>query len=224
MHVKVFARLLRGQPGRKSLAAAVRRWLREGGPVPASVRRCRRRRLRKLLERTNRLPVRPTGWTRRRLVECCKQPAAGLDGSPGLLRGVTVLGLSSRNRRRYTPEAAAGALALYEGALVNLDHPDRPDGPRSVRDRFGRLVNVRFEGGRVRADLRYNPEHPFASTLEWFATNDPGAIGLSHNAVGEGKEEAGVFVVRKIVELRSVDLVAEPATTRGLFEGLQIGR
>jgi hypothetical protein len=137
---------------------------------------------------------------------------------------VTVLGLSSRNRRRYTPEAAAGALGLYEGALVNLDHPDRPDGPRSVRDRFGRLVNVRFEGGRVRADLRYNPEHPFAATLEWFAANDPGAIGLSHNAVGEGKEEAGVFVVRKIVELRSVDLVAEPATTRGLFEGRRAGR
>jgi hypothetical protein len=131
---------------------------------------------------------------------------------------VTVLGLSSRNRRRYTPEAAASALSLYEGVLVNLDHPDHADGPRSVRDRFGRLVNVRFEGGRVRADLRYNPEHPFAATLEWFAENDPGAIGLSHNAIGEGKEEGGVFVVRKIVELRSVDLVAEPASTRGLFE------
>jgi hypothetical protein len=136
---------------------------------------------------------------------------------------VTVLGLSSRNRRRYTSEAAAGALGLYEGALVNLDHPDRPDEPRSVRDRFGRLVNVRFEGGRIRADLRYNPEHPFAATLEWFARNDPGAIGLSHNAIGEGKDDNGVFVVRKIVELRSVDLVAEPATTRGLYEGRRPG-
>jgi hypothetical protein len=152
------------------------------------------------------------------LVECCQQPDARLNGPAGLLRGVTVLGLSSRNRRRYTPEAVASALALYQGALVNLDHPDRPDTPRSVRDRFGRLVNVRFEGGRVKADLRYNPEHPFAATLEWFAENDPGAIGLSHNAVGEGKVEGGTFVVRKIVELRSVDLVAEPATTRGLFE------
>jgi hypothetical protein len=137
---------------------------------------------------------------------------------------VTVLGLSSRNRRRYTPEAAAGALSLYEGALVNLDHPDRPDSPRSVRDRFGRLVNVRFENGRVTADLRYNSEHPFAATLEWFAKNDPDAIGLSHNAVGEGKDVGGIFVVRKIVELRSVDLVAEPATTRGLFEGRRIRR
>jgi hypothetical protein len=156
--------------------------------------------------------------TRRQLVECCRQSGARLESAAGLLQGVTVLGLSSRNRRRYTPEAAASALSLYEGALVNLDHPDRPDDPRSVRDRFGRLVNVRFEGGRIRADLRYNPEHPFAATLEWFAENDPSAIGLSHNAVGEGKDEAGVFVVRKIVELRSVDLVAEPATTRGLFE------
>ncbi len=215
MHVNVFSRLLRGLP-RPAVAAAVSRWVREGGPVPDCVRRARRR-VRQLVERTARALTPRAGWERRCLVECCRQPGARLDGASGLLRGVTVLGLASRNRRRYTPEAAAGALALYEGALVNLDHPDRPDGPRSVRDRFGRLVNVRFEGGRVRADLRYNPEHPFAPALEWFAANDPGAIGLSHNAVGEGKDEAGVFVVRKIVELRSVDLVAEPATTRGLF-------
>jgi hypothetical protein len=165
--------------------------------------------------------VRRPGWGRRCLVEWYRQGDARLDGPAGLLRGVTVLGLSSRNRRRYTPEAVAGARGLYEGTPVNLDHPDRPDGPRSVRDRFGRLVNVRFEGDRLKADLRYNPEHPFAATLEWFAENDPGALGLSHNAVGEGKDEGGVFVVRKIVALRSVDLVAEPATTRGLFEARQ---
>jgi hypothetical protein len=206
MHVEDFARLLRGQPRPTSSVPAIGRWVREGGPAPACVRGSR------------------AGWTRRRFVECCQQTDARLNGPAGLLRGVTVLGLSSRNRRRYTPEAVASALALYQGALVNLDHPDRPDTPRSVRDRFGRLVNVRFEGGRVKADLRYNPEHPFAATLEWFAENDPGAIGLSHNAVGEGKVEGGTFVVRKIVELRSVDLVAEPATTRGLFEGTRPGR
>jgi hypothetical protein len=223
MRVKEFVRVLQGRPV-PSIAAAVGRWLREGGPIPACVAVSRRWQLRRLIERAARVRSPRAGWTRRRIRECCRQPGARLDGSPGLLQGVTVLGLSSRNRRRYTPEAATGALWLYEGALVNLDHPDRPDGPRSVRDRFGRLVNVRFEGGRVRADLRYNPEHPFAATLEWFAENDPGAIGLSHNAVGEGKNEGGVFVVRKIVELRSVDLVAEPATSRGLFEGARRGR
>ncbi len=222
MKVTDFVRVLRGRPG-AGIVAAVGRWVREGGPAPACVQQSRRAGLRRLLERAARALSPRSGWSRRPIRECCRQPGARLDGSPGLLRGVTVLGLSSRNRRRYTSEAAAGALGLYEGALVNLDHPDRPDEPRSVRDRFGRLVNVRFEGGRIRADLRYNPEHPFAATLEWFARNDPGAIGLSHNAIGEGKDDNGVFVVRKIVELRSVDLVAEPATTRGLYEGRRPG-
>lgn len=166
-------------------------------------------------------PRRPAGGlVRRRLTERCQCADATLarDGEVGVLRNVVVLGLNSKNRRRYTPEAARQALQLYQGARVNLDHPDHPDGPRSVRDRFGRLINVRYENGRLRADLHYNPRHPFAPAVEWFAANDPGAIGLSHNAIGEGKEEGGVFVVRKIVELRSVDLVADPATVGGLFE------
>ncbi|HMF12669.1 MAG TPA: hypothetical protein VKE94_10200, partial [Gemmataceae bacterium] len=46
-----------------------------------------------------------------------------------------------------------------------------------------------------------------------------GAIGASHNAIGEGADDAdGVFVVQHIAEVRSVDLVTEPATTKGLFE------
>lgn len=223
MHVHDFACLLRGQLHLPAITK-VSRWLREGGVTPAYIRRGRQRRIRKLLEYNSAALIPRIRRQRRRIAECCRQTDARLDGDAGLLRGVTVLGLSSRNRRRYTQEAAVSALPLYEGALVNLDHPDRPESPRSVRDRFGRLVNVRFDGGKVKADLRYNPEHPFASTLEWFAHNDPGAIGLSHNAIGEGKDESGIFVVKKIVELRSVDLVAEPATTRGLFEGGRHGR
>jgi hypothetical protein len=144
-----------------------------------------------------------------------------LKSSPGVLSGVTVLGLTSRNGRYYTPEAAEAALVLYENVAVFVDHPDDPLGRRSVRDRFGRLVNVHMEGKRVKADLHYNPEHPFAATLEWFAENDPGAVGLSHNCEAEGDESYdGTFVVTRIVEVRSVDLVAEPATTHGLFEAL----
>jgi hypothetical protein len=47
----------------------------------------------------------------------------------------------------------------------------------------------------------------------------PESYGLSHNAHGEGEENAdGIFVVRKILDVRHVDLVADPATTRGLAE------
>jgi hypothetical protein len=47
----------------------------------------------------------------------------------------------------------------------------------------------------------------------------PDAFGMSHNAQGEGEENKdGVFVVSKIVEVRHVDLVADPATTKSLSE------
>jgi hypothetical protein len=133
-----------------------------------------------------------------------------------------VLGLKSRNGRYYTPQAAAAAIPLYEGVAVCLDHPADSMSVRSVRDRFGRLENVRLAGTRIKADLVYNVAHPFAPTLEWFAENDPTAVGLSHNAECEGWEaDDGTFVITAVVEVRGVDLVTDPATTRGLFESFQ---
>ena len=41
-------------------------------------------------------------------------------------------------------------------------------------------------------------------------------IGLSHNAIGEGDTQNGVVVVRRLVKVRSVDVVSDPATTNGL--------
>jgi hypothetical protein len=49
----------------------------------------------------------------------------------------------------------------------------------------------------------------------------PDAFGLSHNAQGEGDEKDGIFVVSKIVEVRHVDVVADPATTKSLSESIK---
>jgi hypothetical protein len=135
-----------------------------------------------------------------------------------VLRDVFILGGESQNRRRYTAQAVTDALGLYEGARVNIDHPDHnPAASRRVKDRFGRLSNVRMVDGELRGDLAYNPEHSMASSVRWFAENDPSAIGLSHNAVGAGKTDAnGIFVIDKILSVRSVDIVADPATTTGI--------
>ena len=43
--------------------------------------------------------------------------------SAGVIRGVKILGLESRNGRSYLPEALAQAAALYEDAKVNVNHP-----------------------------------------------------------------------------------------------------
>jgi hypothetical protein len=155
----------------------------------------------------------------RELRESCNQ-GAGLSVGDGeaVLHDVFILGPESQNRRRYTPQAVMDALGMYEGVKVNLDHPEHnPAASRRVKDRFGKLTDVRFEGGQLRGNLHYNPRHRMAETVKWWAENDPSAIGLSHNAVGQGKTDAGgVFVVDKILSVRSVDLVADPATTTGI--------
>jgi hypothetical protein len=156
---------------------------------------------------------------KKQLHESVQQSGLSLDREKGLIRGVKVLGLESQNRRRYALEAVRNALPQYEGIKVNIDHPDQPHEVRSIRDRFGKLVNVVLGDDGVRADLLFNPSHPLAEAVCWWAENQSDCLGLSHNAIGEGHdEENGVFVIDTIVEVRSVDVVADPATTRGLFE------
>lgn len=130
-----------------------------------------------------------------------------------------VIGPDSANGRVYLPEALSGALCLYEGASVNLDHPAKGSNGRSVLDRFGWLEQCRIEGGSVWANLHYNPKHVFAEAFAWWAANQPNKLGLSHNAVGTGRERADkIFEVHRIVKVHSVDLVSDPATTKGLHE------
>lgn len=155
--------------------------------------------------------------------DCFEQVGLTADPREPILRNVKVLGFNSKNGRRYTPEAAREALALYEGCMVNFDHPSTdPSARRSVRDRLGKLEGLKIvEGDGIRGNLRYNPEHADAKAIRWFAQNMPEALGLSHNAVGQGVEEQdGTFTVHRIPKVRSVDLVADPATTKGLYESM----
>ena len=63
----------------------------------------------------------------------------GVDREAGVLRGVKILGLQSRNGRSYLPEALSAASKLYEGAKVNVNHPKgNPLAPRSPASRWAR--------------------------------------------------------------------------------------
>ena len=158
--------------------------------------------------------------TRRIFVEQASMTGASrVDRAAGVIFGVRVLGRKSDNGREYLPEAIARALPLYEGASVRVNHPKRPDDQRDTEDVLGWLVNARQspDGGAV-ADLHLLTEHSLAARVMEAAERNPRLFGLSHNAQGDGEVRDGVFVVHEITEVRSVDLVADPATTRGLFE------
>ncbi|MBQ1278352.1 MAG: hypothetical protein IIY07_06875, partial [Thermoguttaceae bacterium] len=67
-------------------------------------------------------------------------------------------------------------------------------------------------------DFHFNPKHPLAEQMLWDAEKAPENFGFSHNVEAVVRLENGAQIVDKIVRVRSVDLVADPATTSGLFE------
>lgn len=157
------------------------------------------------------------------LLEDTYQPLAAKVSAAGpVIKGVKVLGMQSRNGREYPLPVMQKAKDLYEGVVVNIDHPKPQQEMRDFCERFGRIQNVRMGRDGLYADMVYNPAHPYAKAFDWWVKHDPQAVGLSHNATAriqrnrEGKDE-----VTEILSVESVDLVADPATTKGLLESLQ---
>ncbi len=169
-------------------------------------------------------------------------PGGRVDRKAKLIRGVKILGFHSRNPGSvlgkdfadmagsdYDPSAIKQALPLYEGAPVNLDHleskRDRngmrvPEGSRHVKERFGKLQNVRVESDGAYADIRYLDNHPLTPMVLEAAEEMPDVFTMSHHAQGEvdkGNDARGK--VTQINQVHSVDLIAErPGTTTSLFE------
>jgi hypothetical protein len=146
-----------------------------------------------------------------------------VDREAGVLFGVKIIGCASRNGREYPNDTLREAIPLYENSKVNLDHPDGdPRRPRSYQDRFGIIRNVELrENEGLYADFRFNPKHQIAEQLLWDAEHAPDNVGFSHNVEAVVRRENDKTIVEKIVAVRSVDLVADPATTAGLFESEQ---
>src|SRR4030065_870408 len=87
--------------------------------------------------------------------------AMRVDRQSGVIRGVKVLGLESRNGRSYLPEALAQAARLYEDAKGNVNHPKgNPTGPRDYQDRIGTIRNVALRAGEgLFGDFAVNQQH-----------------------------------------------------------------
>lgn len=141
--------------------------------------------------------------------------------------GVAVLAPRSVNGgpggRRYQEGARQDAAdRINEGTVqAFLDHSE---GERSVRDLVGTFRRGRVDGGgTVRANLRLL-DTPVRPALLDAAENDPAALALSIDARGSARMDGDVQVVTGIDVLRSVDVVATPASTDSLFEALRESR
>jgi hypothetical protein len=109
---------------------------------------------------------------------------------------------------------------LYEGAKVNVNHPlAGPLTPRDYRDRLGVIRQVEFRpGAGLFGNLHFNPRHAIAEQLAWDAEHNPQNVGFSHNVLAKVARDGERTVVEQITHVQSVDLVADPAATQGLFE------
>jgi hypothetical protein len=143
-----------------------------------------------------------------------------VDRAAGIIRGVKLLGLVSKNGRRYREAALAEAAGLYEGAKVNINHPKgHPLSPRDYQDRLGVIRRVELRAGDgLFGDLHFNPKHALSEQLVWDSEHAPQNVGLSHNVLARVTRSGDETVVEAITKVQSIDLVADPATTTGLFE------
>lgn len=149
-----------------------------------------------------------------------------VDTENHIVRNVKLIGFESKNGRLYPPRVLEAAKSKYENTKVNIDHPASgdPNTPRGYGDRFGAIKNVRYvEGKGLFGDFHYNPRHPIANQFIYDAQHNPSALGFSHNAVlrTAKQKQDGRTVIEEILQVKSMDLVADPATTTSLFESLE---
>jgi hypothetical protein len=109
---------------------------------------------------------------------------------------------------------------LYDGAKVNVNHPKgHPLSPRDYQDRLGVVRGVEFRAGEgLFGDLHFNPKHALSEQLVWDAEHAPQNVGMSHNVLARTSRSGNDTIVEAITKVQSIDLVADPATTAGLFE------
>jgi hypothetical protein len=70
----------------------------------------------------------------------------------------------------------------------------------------------------VFGDVLLNPKNNLAEQVAWQAENSPNSLGMSHQATGAGVFQGTIYNIDTIGEVKSVDIVSIPSTTKNLFE------
>lgn len=140
-----------------------------------------------------------------------------VDRDAGVIKGVKILGRTSRNNREYTSRAMAESAALCEGVRVYIDH-DRSGKERRVSDFFAEVKDVRTKEDGNYADLHYLKTHPLAESVLERSERFSGSFGMSPHQFGPTRNKGRKQIVESVARIRSVDIVDTPATTNSLFE------
>lgn len=149
-----------------------------------------------------------------------------IDREKGIIRGVKLLGVRSRNRRDYdTPGVRESAKKMLAGAAIYIDHPKDAADSRSYKDKFGVVgKEITYVPGQGHfGNIHFNPKNQVAEQFIWDVLYAPNTFGMSINssvkyADNGRRNKSGDQVVESIELLRSLDVVTRPGTTNGIFE------
>lgn len=136
---------------------------------------------------------------------------AQIDKENLIIRNVAVLNKNSKNKRQYSEQALNEAVEILKGIPSYFNHSMK----RDVRDLLGQFNGMRRAGDGVRGDLQLIESSRWVLDV---AARTPSAVGFSINAVGRTRKDGEIEIVESILKATSIDLVADPATTKSIFE------
>jgi len=149
--------------------------------------------------------------------------AREIDEEKGILYDLVALGPTSANGRDYPESTMRAALHLFEGRQSFANHTKKPGDEPSIYDVMGVWRECRVDDGKVRGNFHYFKTHVLAPRLVEAARRPElaGAFGFSISAQGRSRRQGDRQVIESLDQLTSIDCVALPATTKGIYESLE---
>jgi len=148
-----------------------------------------------------------------------------IDREKNIVTGVKVCGIESVNGNRYPSQVLEKAKPKYDGLGVFENTGFHQTGQITdlpTRLKMGVLRNPTVTAEGLFADFHYNPKHSFIEQFLWSVENRPTDYGFSHVAHRTFRTDpTGVKVAESINAVHRVDIVADPATTGGVFESVK---
>jgi len=140
-----------------------------------------------------------------------------LQGKTKTYSNLVLVGPKSVNNRIYAPDVLRKAVedGLYDGVPIFLDHEEK------IQTLVGRVTKAYWDEDKncIRGDIEIY-DSPYSSIIDIIINVFGGEFGFSHVVEAEVDEEkeSGKEYVKHISKVKSVDLVTDPATTKGINE------
>lgn len=148
---------------------------------------------------------------------------AEFDDESLVIRNVTLIGAESLNGYSFSSDFLKWTAQEAEGVPQYIDHPEKEGDSRKVNMLFSKVQNAQYmpNENKVRGDMHLVDTPYIRNEIYPRMKHFKEKIGNSIIAWAVSEEIEGKEVVTAGDRIHSFDLVTDPATTVGLFEGIR---